>query len=204
MKINFNESQTKINLMRAFAGESQARQRYYQSALIAQKQYLVSLERMFRFTAEQEEQHAIIFFNLLKEAAGQSIEITAGYPADAYTDIQQLLDSAAKAESDEFGIVYPDFALIAQNEGFNEAASKFKMIGEIENSHRARFEYYAKLWRDGMMFRSESTEERWMCLNCGHIHVGSEPPTACPVCGVKQGFFIREAEAPFTSNVMIA
>ena len=202
MKINFNESQTKINLMRAFAGESQARQRYYQSALIAQKQDLVSLERMFRFTAEQEEQHAIIFFNLLKEAAGENIEITAGYPADAYSDIQQLLDSAAKAESDEFGIVYPDFALIAQNEGFTEAASKFKMIGEIENSHRARFEHYAKLWRDGMMFRSESTEERWMCLNCGHIHIGSEPPTTCPVCGVKQGFFIREAEAPFTSNGM--
>jgi rubrerythrin len=204
MKMNFNESQTKINLMRAFAGESQARQRYYQSALIAQKQYLVSLERMFRFTAEQEEQHAIVFFNLLKEAAGSNIEINAGYPADAYSDIQQLLDSAAKAESDEFGIVYPDFALVAQNEGFPEAASKFKMIGEIENTHRARFEYYAKLWRDGMMFRSESTEERWMCLNCGHIHVGSEPPANCPVCGVKQGFFIREAEAPFTFSGIIA
>ncbi len=197
-KTNFNESQTKINLMRAFAGECQARQRYYQGALAAQKQFLVGLERMFRFTAEQEEQHAKIYFELLKDAAGEEIEINAGFPADVYTDMQQLLDAAAKAEEKENGIIYPDFERIARDEGFQQAAAKFKMIGAIENSHRERFAYYAGLWRDGMMFRSQSSEERWMCLNCGHIHTGSEPPTECPVCGVQQGYFIREAEAPFT------
>ena len=99
MQTNFNESQTKINLMRAFAGESQSRMRYYLAALTAQKQYLVGLERMFRFTADQEEHHAQVFFDLLRDAAGEDILINADFPADSYTDLQQLLDAAAKGEN---------------------------------------------------------------------------------------------------------
>ena len=90
MQVNFNESRTRQNLMRAFAGECQSRQRYYQAALIAQQQKLIGIERMFRFTAEQEERHAMVFWNLMQESAGQDIEITAGYPAAVFTDIQQL------------------------------------------------------------------------------------------------------------------
>ena len=86
MQTNFNDSQTKVNLMRAFAGECQSRQRYYQAALKAQQQNLVGLERMFRFTAEQEERHAMVFWKLMKEAAGQSIDISAGFPADVFPD----------------------------------------------------------------------------------------------------------------------
>lgn len=202
MQVNFNESQTRINLMRAFAGECQSRQRYYQAALIAQQQKFVGIERMFRFTAEQEERHAMVFWKLLKELAGGNIEITAGFPADVYEDIQQLLDASADEEEKEYSIVYPDFGRIAADEGFTDIASKFRMIAEIENSHHTRFRYYGELLRSGKMFRSDDTEQTWTCLNCGHIHKGSEPPQECPVCRAAQGYFIREYEAAFTSSEM--
>lgn len=198
MQTSFNESQTRINLMRAFAGECQSRQRYYHSALIAQQQNYVGIERLFRFTAEQEERHAMVFYHLMKDSAGQEIEISAGYPADVFTDLCQLLDAAAKDEEKEHSVIYPDFARIAAEEGFQEAASKFRMIADIENSHRERFSYYADLLRNDKLFRSDDTHEVWMCLNCGHIHTGSEPPKECPVCRVPLGYFIREKEAAFT------
>ena len=203
MQTNFNESQTKINLMRAFAGESQSRMRYYLAALTAQQQYLVGLERMFRFTAEQEEQHAKVFYDLMKDSAGEIITITADFPADVYTDLKQLLEASAKGEGREHSEVYPDFARIAAEEGFTDIADKFRKISDIEDSHRKRFEYYADLMKQDMLFRSDETEERWICLNCGNIHTGSEPPQNCYVCGVKQGFYVREAEAPFTDCNML-
>ncbi|MBR1823528.1 MAG: rubrerythrin family protein [Ruminococcus sp.] len=205
MQTNFNESRTKLNLMRAFAGESQSRMRYYLAAVTAQQQFMVGIERMFRFTAEQEEHHAKVFFELLKDAAGEEIPIKADFPADVYTDLQQLLDAAAKGEDKEFSEIYPEFARVAAEEGFTDIGEKFRMIAEIEDKHKHRFQYYADLMRKDMLFRSDDTEEKWMCLNCGHIHTGSEPPQQCPVCAVKQGFYVREPEAPFTScNIMKA
>lgn len=198
MQVNFNESRTRQNLMRAFAGECQSRQRYYQAALIAQQQKLIGIERMLRFTAEQEERHAMVFWKLMKDSAGQEIEITAGYPASVFTDIQQLLDSSAAEEEKEASQVYPEFAQIAAEEGFTEAAEKFRNIAKIESSHHERFAYYGGHLRAGTLFRSDSTEEVWICLNCGHIHIGSEPPKECPVCRAEQGYFLREKEAPFT------
>ena len=202
MKTDFNESQTRINLMRAFAGECQSRQRYYQAALIAQQQKLVGIERMFRFTAEQEERHAIVFWKRLKDSAGGNIEITAGFPADAYEDIQQLLDASAAEEEKEYSIVYPDFARTAAEEGYADIASVFRMVSDIEKSHNERFSYYCGLYRSGRLFRSDDSEQTWLCLNCGHIHKGSEPPQECPVCTAAQGYFIRENEAAFTSSEM--
>lgn len=203
MQTVFNESRTRANLMRAFAGECQSRQRYYQAALTAQQQKLVGLERMFRFTAEQEESHAMVFWKLMKEAAGHTIDISAGFPADVFDEIQQLLDASSKEENKEFSIVYPDFAQIAEEEGYTEAARKFRMIAEIENVHRARFRYYADLYRTDKLFRSDDTDQSWICLNCGHIHKGSEPPQECPVCSAEKGYFIREEEAAFTCCAMI-
>lgn len=199
MQTDLNKSQTRMNLMRAFAGECQSRQRYYQAALIAQQQKLIGLERMFRFTAEQEERHAMVFWKLMKDATGQTVDVTAGYPADVYEDIGQLLDASQKEEEKEHVVVYPDFARIADDEGFTEAAREFRAIAEIEKEHGTRFAYYAGLYREGRLFRSDDTQQRWICLNCGHIHVGSEPPQECPVCSAEQGYFIREAEAAFTS-----
>lgn len=203
MQTIFNESQTKVNLMRAFAGECQARQRYYQAALTAQQKKYIGIERMFRFTAEQEERHAMVFWKLLRDASGESVDISASYPVEVYDDIGQLLDAAAKDEDNEFSSIYPDFARIATEEGFTEAAAKLRMIAEIENCHRARFEYYGKLYHDGKLFRCDDTQQKWICLNCGHIHVGSEPPKECPVCKAEQGYFIRELEAAFTSSCII-
>lgn len=198
MQTNFIESQTRINLMRAFAGECQARQRYYMAALTAEQQKLIGIGRLFRYTAEQEERHAIVFFKQLKSSAGQNIDISAGFPADVFDGLQELLDAAAHGEEQEFSVIYPDFAKIARDEGYPDVAAKFEMIGKIENSHLERFRYYADLMRSDKLFRSDSTDEVWICLNCGHIHTGSEPPRQCPVCSSEQGYFIREKEAPFT------
>ncbi len=202
MQTIFCKSETKINLMRAFAGECQSRQRYYQAALIAQQQEQIILERMFRFTAEQEERHAKQFFELLKDCAGEKIEITGSFPASVFTDIGELLKESADEEFHEFKEVYPVFAAKAREEGFADIAAKFEMISAIEESHHKRFEYYYDLWNKDMLQRSESTDELWLCLNCGHIHKGSEPPNECPVCGAKRGYFIRQTEAPFTDANM--
>lgn len=203
MQTNFCESRTREALMRAFAGECQSRQRYYQAALIAQDQDHVALERMFRFTAEQEERHAKQFFELLKECAGEKIEITGSYPASVYTDLGDLLRASAEEEYHEANEVYPEFARLAREEGFTDIALKFDMIGKIEETHHKRFDHYLRLWESDSLLRSDSTEETWICLNCGHIHTGSEPPVECPVCGAEKGYFIREAEAPFTDNKML-
>ncbi|MCC8135273.1 MAG: rubrerythrin family protein [Ruminococcus sp.] len=202
MQTNFMTSQTRINLMRAFAGESQARNRYTFAKQAALEQNLYVISEVFRFTAEQEEQHAKIFYELLKEGAGKNVEITAGYPADVYDEIEKLLESAIHNEHEEFSDAYPSFAKTAQEEGFPKAASKFSLIAEIENIHKLRFMHYSELMREGKLFRSDGNE-RWMCLNCGHIHEGSEAPLMCPVCGARQGYFIRENEAPFTSGGVI-
>ncbi len=204
MKTDFCSSETRKNLMRAFAGECQSRQRYYQAALIAQQEKYVGLERMFRFTAEQEERHAKVFFELLKDCAGESIRIEADYPADVYSTLPELLKASAAEEYHEAAEVYPEFEQIARKEGFLDAAGKFKMIASIEQEHHKRFDYYSKLMENGTLFRSESTDEAWICLNCGHIHTASEPPSDCPVCGAEKGYFIRLAEAPFTFGGMLA
>jgi len=200
MQTNFMTSQTRINLMRAFAGESQARNRYTFAKQAALEKNLYVISEVFRFTADQEEQHAKVFYGLLKESAGNNVDITAGYPADVYDNIQKLLESAVHNENEEFADAYPNFAQTAKNEGFLIPASKFELIAEIENSHKQRFEHYLTLMKEDKLFRSENPNEKWLCLNCGHIHEGSEAPMMCPVCGARQGYFIRECEAPFTAG----
>lgn len=199
MASNFLTSQTRENLMRAFAGESQARNRYTFAKQTALENNLYVISEVFRFTAEQEEQHAKIFYDLLQESAGKNVDITAGYPADVYNDVQKLLDSAVHNENEEFADAYPKFAEIAKQEGFAKIASKFTLIAEIENIHRMRFEYYSKLMKQDKLFK-EDKPVKWMCLNCGHIHESTEAPLVCPSCGVRQGYFIRADEAPFSSG----
>lgn len=203
MQTNFNESQTKINLMRAFAGECQAQNRYNIAARAFSAQNYEGISRMFKFTAEQEEQHAKVFLDLLQDSAGELINISADYPADSFVKLQDLIDSAARGEDREFSAVYPEFAQIAADEGFPDIQAKFKMIAEIEESHRRRFAYYAEHLRNGTLFRSDDTDELWVCLNCGHLHRGSEPPLECPVCTVKQGWFLREPELAFTFSGLL-
>lgn len=199
MVTDFMKSMTRINLMKAFAGESQARNRYTFAKMTALEKNMYVISEVFRFTAEQEEQHAKIFYELLLDSSGNKVEISADYPVDVYDDITKLLDTSVNNENDEYENIYPEFARIAREEGFAKAASKFALISEIENIHRKRFEHYSNLIKGDKLFKSENTE-RWLCLNCGHIHESSEAPLICPVCGMKQGYFIREAEAPYTTG----
>lgn len=202
MNTEFLSSQTRINLMRSFAGESQARNRYTFAQQIALQNNMYIISLVFNITADEEKAHAEVFYNLLNDSNEKDIEITAGYPVNVYNDVQSLLSSSVNNEKNENTIIYPQFAEIATQEGFTKVASKFKLIAEIEDFHRKRFEYYSNLLKNDMLFRSDKTE-KWRCLNCGHIHESSEAPLSCPVCSKNQGYFIRIDEAPFIGGGLI-
>ena len=199
MAVDFCQSETKDNLMRAFAGESQARNRYTMAAEQAKNQGHHVIEQIFTFTADQEKEHAEIFYNHLKEMAGKTIQIDGGYPVDISNDIGQLLRMAQHNEYEEHDEVYKKFAEKALEEGFPQIAASFKLIGEVEKYHGDRFGKFAKYWEENKLFVRE-VEVGWMCLNCGHIAHGNLAPKACPVCREGQGYFIRLALAPFESN----
>lgn len=196
--MQLKDSQTKINLMRSFAGESQARNRYTYAAEAAKKQNLHVIEAVFKFTAEQEKEHGKIFYNFLKELTGETITIDGGYPVGVYDDIIKLLRSSQHNEFEEFEPVYPDFAKIANQEGFTNIGAKFNQIAKIEKTHGDRFGMFADLLEQGRLFVSD-VEEEWMCLNCGYVHKSSEAPKTCPVCSHPQGYFVRLKLAPFTA-----
>ena len=196
--MNLQESETKRNLLRAFAGESQARNRYTFAASLAKKQNLTALSDLFLFTAGQEKEHAEIFYGHLQPLRGGSILIDAAYPIDDDTTVASLLHASHKNEMEEYGDIYPAFAKKAEEEGFTAIAASFRMIAEIERTHGERFARYAAFADGSQLFASES-ECAWMCLNCGHVHTGKGAPAICPVCKHEQGYFIRLADAPFTS-----
>lgn len=195
--MNLAESKTIQNLMRAFAGESQARNRYDLAAGHARNEKLPVVEAVFRYTAGQEYEHAGIFFKHMRAAGLTNIEICGGYPVDLQCDSLHLLRDASHNEFEEEKIIYPDFARVAQEEGFPEIALSFQKIAPIEASHGERFEMLAKWIEGGLLFSSNGRDTRWVCLNCGHIHEGSGAPNMCPVCQHEQGYFIREEFAPF-------
>lgn len=199
MSVAFKDSETAKNLMRAFAGESQARNRYTFAASLCKQQQLHVLEAVFQFTADQEKEHAEIFYNHMKELAGDTIHIDGGYPVDLTNDVLQLLRAAQHNEYEEFDPVYKDFAQTARTEGFPEIAASFELIAPIEQSHGNRFGFLADLLEAGKLFVSDATCS-WMCLNCGHIHESSEAPKQCPACKHDQGFFIRIELAPYTGS----
>lgn len=197
MAMDFKESETKTNLMRAFAGESQARNRYTFAAGQAKKQGLYVIEHLFKFTADQEQEHAQVFYEQLKELAGENIEADGAYPVDINPNISELLKMAQHNEYQEHDDVYRHFADVAQKEGFGSAAAKFRMIAEIEKLHGDRFGVFAQLLESNQLFVSK-VETKWICLNCGHVQEGTEAPMKCPVCDHEQGWFVRLELAPFT------
>ena len=196
MKKGFEESETRKNLMRAFAGESQARNRYTFAASQAKKQKLPVLQMVFAYTADQEKEHAEIFYDHLKDLAGETIVIDGGYPVDIYEDVSRLLRAAEHNEKEEHEAVYPEFARIAREEGFAAAAMSFEKIAGIEKVHGERFARFAEWMEQGKLFVSD-IETGWMCLNCGYVFRGKEAPKACPVCHHEQGYFIRLEFSPF-------
>lgn len=199
MNSNFSQSKTMTNLMRAFAGESQARNRYTFAAEQAKAEKLPIIEMVFKFTAAQEKEHAKVFYELLKDMTGKNITIDGSYPVDIYGTTSELLRAAQHNEFEEYDPVYPDFAKIAAQEEFKQVSVKFNEISKIEKIHGERFGKLADLLEQGKLFVSD-VEEEWMCLNCGYVYKSSEAPKSCPVCNHPQGYFIRLALAPFTAK----
>lgn len=199
MAVDFKSSRTKENLMKAFAGESQARNRYTFAAGKAKQAGLPAIEQVFRFTAHQEKEHAEIFYNHLKEFTGENIEITGTYPVETYDDVLHLLRAAQHDEYQEHEDVYEEFEKVAREEGFEQIAGSFFMIKNIEKVHGDRFGEFAGRLEDGTLFRSEE-RALWMCLNCGFIYEGTEVPEECPTCQHEKGYFVRLSLAPFTED----
>ena len=195
--MEFRKSETKDNLMRAFAGESQARNRYTIAASRAEKEKLHVIAAVFRFTADQEKEHAEIFYRYLSELSGGNITVDGAYPVDLANDVAGLLRMAQHNEYEEYKDVYRRFAKKAEEEGFQNIAASFRRIAEIEKVHGDRFSQFAELLEQGKLFVSD-VETAWMCLACGNIIYGSKIPEQCPVCHHDQGFFIRLELAPYS------
>lgn len=196
MGVEFRSSETRENLMRAFAGESQARNRYTFGAEQARKEKQQAIAQVFLFTAEQELAHAKVFYQHLKELSGETIRIDGGYPVDLADNLAELLRMAQHNEYEEHDDVYQRFGDKAKEEGFLQVASSFYMIVEIEKRHGDRFGQLAE-WIEQNKLHISDIKTGWMCLNCGHIYEGEEVPERCPVCHHDRGYFIRLELAPF-------
>lgn len=181
---------TEINLLKAFAGESQARNRYDFFASQARKDGLEQIAGIFTATALNEKEHAKKFFQLLE---GTSIEITATFPTGKIGTTEENLKSAAEGETEEYTKLYPEYARIAEEEGYREVASAFKLIAKIERSHAALYAKLHKNLEEGKVFRRENVVI-WKCRNCGHLHEGKNAPETCPACMHPQAYFEIEAE----------
>ena len=182
---NLQGSQTEQNLLKAFAGESQARMRYDYFASAAKKEGLEQISAFFAETALNEKEHAKRFFTFLE---GRMVEITATYPAGKIGTTLDNLKAAADGENEEWTELYPEFARIAQEEGFGEIATTFEKIALVEKAHEARYRKLYDNLNDGNVFISRDVIV-WKCRNCGYLHEGKIAPEKCPSCLHAQAFF---------------
>jgi Rubrerythrin len=184
-KKSIKGTRTEQNLLKAFAGESQARNRYTFFASVAKKEGYEQIAGVFLETAEQEKEHAKRFFKFLE---GGSVEITASYPAGIIGTTPQNLLEAAEGEREEWDILYSDFEKVAREEGFNDVATAFKMIAKVEMEHERRYRILLQNLVDGTAFKKEEPI-KWQCRNCGYVHEGASAPNTCPACLHPQAFF---------------
>ncbi|ADL53814.1 rubrerythrin [Clostridium cellulovorans] len=182
-------TKTAENLMKAFAGESQARNRYTFYSSIAKKEGFVQISNLFIETADNEKEHAKIFFKFLKESLnGETVEINgASFPV-ALGDTKTNLLAAAAGENEEWEDLYPQFAQVAEEEGFSAISEAFRKIAEVEKHHEARYRKLAANIENNAVFNKEN-QVSWKCGNCGYIHVGNSAPKVCPACAHPQGYF---------------
>ncbi len=178
-------TRTEKNLLTAFAGESQARNRYTFFASQAKKEGYQRIADIFLETAEQEKEHAKRLFKFLE---GGEVEIQAAYPAGKIGNTLENLLAAAEGENYEHSQMYPEFAKIAREEGFPEIAAVFEAIAEAEKFHEKRYRALAEKVKSGALFKRDQ-EIAWRCRNCGYIHVGPEAPEECPSCAHPRGYF---------------
>lgn len=183
-------SKTEKNLLKAFAGESQARNRYSYFAKQAKKEGYEQIAAIFEETAENEKEHAKVFF---KHLEGGMVEITADYPAGVIGSTQENLLEAADGEKMEWGTLYPDFSNVAEEEGFPEIASSFKHIAKVEAQHEKRYRTLLANIKQNNVFKRD-TVVKWKCRNCGYVHEGTNPPQKCPACQHPLGYYEILAE----------
>jgi rubrerythrin len=188
--MEFKGSQTEKNLLTAFAGESQARNRYTYFAGAARKEGYEQISAIFLETAENEKEHAKLFFNLLK---GGEVEIIASYPAGPVGDIPANLKGAADGENLEWTTLYSNFAEVAQKEGFAEVAETFSQVAKVEKFHEERYRSLFKNMKEGKVFKKDSSV-KWHCRNCGYVFEEKEVPDQCPVCKHPRAHFELLAE----------
>ena len=178
-------SKTEQNLLKAFAGESQARNRYSMYASVAKKEGYQQIAEIFELTAANEYQHAKQFYRQLE---GGEVEITASYPAGIIGDTLTNLEAAANGENDEAEVLYPEFAKTAKEEGFDEIAELFEKTAEIEKHHHERYLKLAEnIKKDRVFKRSKKVD--WLCRECGYIYNNKSAPEVCPVCAHPQSFY---------------
>lgn len=185
MEKSLKGTKTEQNLLKSFAGESQARNRYAYFASVAKKEGFVQISNIFSETAENEKEHAKVFFKYLQ---GGNLEITAAYPAGQIKDTKANLEAAAAGEKEEWGQLYPDFAQIAKEEGFAEVARSFEQIAKVEQFHEARYRKLIANIENQQVFKKD-TVEKWHCANCGYVFEGKEAPKECPACKHPQAHY---------------
>jgi rubrerythrin len=183
-------SQTEKNLLAAFAGESQARNRYTYFAGAARKEGYEQIANLFLETAENEKEHAKVFF---KHLEGGDVEITAAYPAGIIGNTKSNLGAAATGEQMEWTVLYTGFAKIAKEEGYPEVARSFEQIAKVEKFHESRYRKLIENVEKNEVFR-KTAPVKWHCINCGYIHEGPEPPKECPACKHPQSYYEVLAE----------
>lgn len=183
-------TRTEKNLLAAFAGESQARNRYTYFASTAKKEGLEQISGIFLETAENEKEHAKVFFDYLE---GGDTEITASYPAGMIKNTKSNLEAAAAGENLEWTTLYSDFAKLAKDEGFVDVARSFEQIAKVEKFHEARYRKLINNIAGEEVFKKKAVV-KWHCRNCGYIFEGTEPPKGCPACKHPQAYFEVLAE----------
>lgn len=183
-------SQTEKNLLKAFAGESQARNKYTYFASVARDEGYEQIAAIFQETADNEKEHAKVFFKHL-ETGDVTIEVT--YPTGKIGTTSENLLAAAECEKMEWGIIYPNFENTARHEGFSEIAESFKQIAEVEEKHEKRYRKLLENVKNKTVFKRDKIV-KWKCRNCGYVYEGKEPPKECPACKHPQAFYELLAE----------
>ncbi len=183
-------TRTEKNLLTAFAGESQARNRYTYFAAVARKEGLVQISHIFEETADQEKEHAKRFFKFLE---GGEVEINYSFPAGKMDDTLENLYAAAEGENYEWAEMYPAYAQVAEEEGFSDIAAVFKAISVAEKQHERRYRMLAENLDAGRVFRRNG-KVIWRCRNCGYLHEAEEAPEVCPACDHLRAHFELLAE----------
>ena len=183
-------TKTEKNLLAAFAGESQARNRYTYYASAAKKEGFEQIAHIFLETAENEKEHAKIFF---KHLEGGEVEITAAYPAGVIGNTKKNLEAAATGENMEWTTLYMNFAKVAKEEGFSEVVRSFEQIAKVEKFHESRYRKLIANLESNEIFKKK-TSVKWHCINCGYVHEGTEAPKECPACNHPQAYYEVLAE----------